>query len=64
LSPAAARGIGEGVATALARAGFDIAILGLEIPAEAETVTEAVQRLGRRVLYVQHDIAEVETFRR
>ena len=55
-----ARGIGQGVATALAHAGFDIAILGLETPAEAETVTGAVQRLGRRVLYVQHDIAEIE----
>ena len=57
-----ARGIGQGIATALAHVGFDVAILGLETAAEAETVTEAVQRLGRRVLYVQHDIAAIETF--
>ena len=57
-----ARGIGQGIALALARGGFDIAILSLEAPAEAETVIESVKRLGRRAFYVQHDIAQIEDF--
>jgi len=57
-----ARGIGQGIALALARAGFDIAILSLETPADAETVIEDVKRLGRRAFYVQHDIAQIDAF--
>jgi len=57
-----ARGIGRGVAIALADAGFDIAMLGLETLAESETVVEAVKRHGQRAFYLQHDIAQIETF--
>lgn len=57
-----ARGIGRGIAIALANAGFDIAILSLETRAEGETVIEGVKRAGRRAFYVQHDIAQIEGF--
>src|SRR6185312_8485179 len=57
-----ARGIGQGIAIALAGAGFDIAMLGLETLAESETVVEAVKRHGRRAFYVQHDISQIEAF--
>jgi NAD(P)-dependent dehydrogenase (short-subunit alcohol dehydrogenase family) len=57
-----ARGIGQGIAIALARAGFDIAILSRETPAEAQTVIEGVKSLGRRSLYVQHDISQIAAF--
>jgi len=57
-----ARGIGQGVAIALAGAGFDIAMLGLETLAECETGVEAVKRHGRRAFYVQHDISQIEAF--
>ena len=53
------RGIGQGIAIALARAGFDIAILSRETAAEAHTVIEGVRSLGRRPLYVQHDISQI-----
>ncbi len=59
-----ARGIGQGIALALARAGFDIAILSLETPAEAESVIDGVKSLGRRSFYVQHDISQIEAFPR
>ncbi|MCG5472980.1 2-dehydro-3-deoxy-D-gluconate 5-dehydrogenase KduD [Micromonospora sp. LAH09] len=48
------RGIGQAVATALAQAGADIALLGRTDP--AETIA-AVEKLGRRVLDVPGDLA-------
>ncbi|AVT29164.1 MULTISPECIES: 2-dehydro-3-deoxy-D-gluconate 5-dehydrogenase KduD [unclassified Plantactinospora] len=48
------RGIGRAIATALAQAGADIALLGRTEP--ADTVT-AVERLGRRVLVVPADLS-------
>lgn len=51
------RGIGLGIATQLAEAGFDIAINGVRLP---ESVTEVVDKLksyGGRVIYCQGDVA-------
>ncbi|MBM0202378.1 2-dehydro-3-deoxy-D-gluconate 5-dehydrogenase KduD [Micromonospora sp. STR1s_5] len=48
------RGIGQAVATALAQAGADIALLGRTDP--AETIA-AVEKLGRRALLVPADLA-------
>jgi 3-oxoacyl-[acyl-carrier protein] reductase len=52
------RGIGLGIATHLARAGFDVAINGMR-PAEAvrEVVSE-LEKLGAAVLYCQGDIGD------
>ncbi|SCL34287.1 2-deoxy-D-gluconate 3-dehydrogenase [Micromonospora nigra] len=48
------RGIGRAVATALAQAGADLALLGRTDPAETVAVVEA---LGRRALVVPGDLA-------
>ncbi|GBF73298.1 SDR family oxidoreductase [Paenibacillus sp. 598K] len=50
------RGIGEGVAVGLARAGADIVLNSNEASAEAQRVEETINRLGRRVWYVQADV--------
>jgi 3-oxoacyl-[acyl-carrier protein] reductase len=52
------RGIGFGIATALARSGFDLAINGRR---PASDVTETLQKLkndGARSLYLQGDVAD------
>ncbi|MEO3928719.1 2-dehydro-3-deoxy-D-gluconate 5-dehydrogenase KduD [Micromonosporaceae bacterium B7E4] len=48
------RGIGQAIATALAQAGADIALLGRTEP--ADTIT-AVEKLGRRALVVPADLS-------
>ncbi|MGI5151901.1 2-dehydro-3-deoxy-D-gluconate 5-dehydrogenase KduD [Plantactinospora sp. CA-294935] len=48
------RGIGQAIATALAQAGADIALLGRTDP--AETIA-AVEKLGRRALVVPADLS-------
>src|SRR5688572_19661310 len=55
------RGIGLGIATTLAKAGFDLAINGVR-PREAvqDTIT-LLQSLGARILYCQADIANKES---
>jgi len=57
-----ASGIGQGIAIALANAGFDIAIVSLETSAESETAIEGVKRHGRRAFFIQHDIAQIDAF--
>lgn len=53
------RGIGFGIAKALAKSGFDIAITGLE-PSEAkDAVIEELNALGIEAFYVQADLADV-----
>lgn len=52
------RGIGFGVAAALAKDGFDLAICGMR---EESAVTEALTKLrasGREVFYVQADVSQ------
>jgi 3-oxoacyl-[acyl-carrier protein] reductase len=52
------RGIGLGVALALARGGFDLTICGMRDAAAAEPALAALRQLGAAVLYVQADISE------
>ena len=54
-----ARGIGRGIARALAAAGFDVAIVSMESPADAAPAVADVEALRRRALYLQQDIADV-----
>lgn len=55
----AARGIGRSIASSLARAGFDVALVGLESSADAESALADVRAAGRRGHYLQRDIAEL-----
>ncbi len=52
-----ARGIGFGIAQALARDGFDIVIADIRETAAAAEPVRALEALGAKVLYVQADIA-------
>jgi 3-oxoacyl-[acyl-carrier protein] reductase len=56
-----ARGIGKAVCKALAQVGFDIAIVSMEALPEAEESIANVRSLGRRALYLQQDIANIES---
>jgi NAD(P)-dependent dehydrogenase (short-subunit alcohol dehydrogenase family) len=60
----AARGIGRGIAASLARAGFDVALVGLESVAEAESALADVRATGRRAHYFRHDIADLASHAR
>lgn len=54
------RGIGFGIASQLAEAGFDIAINGVR-PADAVTeVIEALKKYGGEVIYCQGDISSTQ----
>lgn len=53
-----ARGIGLGIAQALAREGFDLTICGVREDAAVKLVVESLGQLGAAVLYVQADISE------
>ncbi len=55
-----ARGIGSAVCSALANAGFDLAIVSLETAGEAETTVSGIRALGRKAVYVQQDIADID----
>ena len=52
-----ARGIGLGISTALARAGFDLAINGRRSEAEVADALLPLRRIGTKVLYLQADVA-------
>jgi 3-oxoacyl-[acyl-carrier protein] reductase len=53
----AAQGIGRSIAEALASAGADIAIADMD-PGRAQETTDAVRKLGRRVLNLKVNVAE------
>jgi NAD(P)-dependent dehydrogenase (short-subunit alcohol dehydrogenase family) len=53
-----ARGIGFGIAQALAREGFDLAICGTRDAAAAESSLQTLRGLNAAVLYVQADISD------
>jgi NAD(P)-dependent dehydrogenase (short-subunit alcohol dehydrogenase family) len=55
------RGIGLGIAKSLAADGFDIALTGLGDPVEGDPALKEVQALGARAIYVQSDLARLET---
>jgi 3-oxoacyl-[acyl-carrier protein] reductase len=51
------RGIGLGIATSLANAGFDVAINGMRPESSVSDVIGALEKLGARVLYCRGNIA-------
>jgi NAD(P)-dependent dehydrogenase (short-subunit alcohol dehydrogenase family) len=53
------QGIGLGIATALAAAGYDI-VIASELPADAEAVQAALGQLGPKARYFQHDLRNIE----
>ena len=58
----AERGLGRGMAVALAQAGADI--VGVTIAADAPERDAAVRAAGRRYLHVQADLSSIEPVRR
>jgi 3-oxoacyl-[acyl-carrier protein] reductase len=54
------RGIGLGIATQLAEAGFDIAINGVRGEEKVRDVIDTLKRIGGNVIYCQADIASTE----
>ena len=54
----ASRGIGKSIALALAAEGADVAVNYRKQSAAAESVAEAIQKLGRRCITIQADAAE------
>jgi 3-oxoacyl-[acyl-carrier protein] reductase len=52
------RGIGAAVALSLAEAGADLAINFRTRAAEAETVCDAIRKLGKRALAIQADVSQ------
>ena len=54
------RGIGLGIATQLAEAGFDIAINGVRPEEKVKGVLDALKKFGGKVIYCQADIASTE----
>jgi len=54
------RGIGLGVAEALAREGFDLLLAGQRGAGEVEPVLSALRQTGSEVLYVRADVGEAE----
>lgn len=55
------RGIGLGIARSLAADGFDIALTGLGEPVENDPALAELRALGTRAIYVQSDLARIET---
>lgn len=55
------RGIGLGIARALAADGFDIALTGLGEPVDGDPALGELEALGARAIYVQSDLAMLET---
>lgn len=55
------RGIGLGVAKALAADGFNIALTGLGTPVQGDPALKELEALGVRAVYVQSDLARLET---
>ena len=58
------RGIGLGIAQALARNEWDLAINGVRTESEVQTVLQDLRRLGAEVVYCQGDLGQaVEAFK-
>ena len=54
----ASRGIGAGIAVALAKSGADMAVNYHQRAREAEAVCEEIRKLGRRTIAVQADVSQ------
>ena len=60
----ASRGIGRAIAVALAEAGADVAINYVSSEAPAQAVQEQIQKMGRKAVLAQADVADYpDTFR-
>jgi 3-oxoacyl-[acyl-carrier protein] reductase len=57
------RGIGAAVALSLAEAGADLAVNFRTRAAEAETVCNAIRKLGKRALAIQADVSQSDQVR-
>lgn len=55
------RGIGRGIAYALAMSGFDVAIADLEQDADAEETLQGIRAQGRKAAFAKCDIADLGT---
>lgn len=55
------RGIGLGISTALAQAGYDIAICAYRPASDCQDTLAALESHGGRVLYIQADISRTDT---
>jgi len=58
------RGIGRGIAVALARAGCDVAVNYMSREADARASADAIRALGRRSIAVQGDVSKAVDARR
>ena len=56
----ASRGIGKAIAVALAAAGADVAVNYAGNKAAAEAVAAEIEAMGRKVLLMQGDVAQLE----
>ena len=54
------RGIGRAIGKSLALAGFDVAIVSVEASTEAADLLAEVTSLGRKAIYIQQDIADID----
>ncbi|QRM57446.1 3-ketoacyl-ACP reductase [Sinorhizobium sp. BG8] len=53
------RGIGLGIATALAKSGYDIALTGIGDPSPTDTVLDELRAHGAEAIYLKADLVEV-----
>jgi NAD(P)-dependent dehydrogenase (short-subunit alcohol dehydrogenase family) len=60
----ASRGIGQGIAMALAKQGADVAVNFHSKAQEAETVVASVKALGRDSFAIQADVANLESIKK
>lgn len=54
------RGIGLGIATELAKAGFDLAVNGVRDESAVKPILEDLKKLGVQVIYVRADVSNKE----
>src|SRR5262245_33475472 len=57
------RGIGFGIAEAMARSGFDLAITGIDDADIAEPALRFIHKFGANAIYVQSDVSNLAAHR-
>src|SRR6185436_20404626 len=60
----ASRGIGKGIAIALAQAGCDVVVTYLTRDADADAVVDAIRASGRRSIAVRGDVSNADDVKR